>query len=92
MLDEILGLNCFQIVASCVVSSYGYVLDGAKLEERDEEDRWRQEMINAALEVINGELCEKLCGIDPTKLRDADTIITYEHLHKYFNIPSLYDP
>ena len=65
-----------QLVFTSLSSSTSpHVLEIGRPEDRDEEDKEREENITAAIKYINSDISGKLKGLDPTKQREADSVV-----------------
>ena len=51
------------------------LLEIAKAEELEEESKERESNVNAAIQLINTEICTKLQGQDPSKQEQLDDLV-----------------
>ena len=63
------------VYTSLSSSTCPLLLETARPEDREEEEKEREENVTAAIRYINNDICAKLKGLDPAKQGEADTVI-----------------
>lgn len=54
-----------------------HLLDNVRVEEREVDDQHRQESVNAAINILNSDINNRMHDINPTQQEDVDSIIMY---------------
>ncbi|XP_002738167.1 enolase 4-like [Saccoglossus kowalevskii] len=57
------------------VASHNTLAESAPIERKEADDLERLQFVEAAIEYINGPLCEKIKGLDPTNQKEIDSLI-----------------
>ena len=55
------------------------------MEEREVDDQHRQESVNAAVNILNSDINNRMHDINPTQQDDVDSIIMYVYNYLYIN-------
>nr|XP_054766572.1 enolase 4-like [Lytechinus pictus] len=61
--------------STATASSHNHYPDNVALEKREADEKERLQNTRAAISLINGQLTEALCGVDPTDQKEADDIV-----------------
>jgi enolase len=55
------------------------------VEEREVDDQHRQESVNAAVNILNSDINNRMHDINPSQQDDVDSIIMYVYNYLYIN-------
>ena len=55
------------------------------MEEREVDDQHRQESVNAAVNILNSDINNRMHDINPSQQDDVDSIIMYVYNYLYIN-------